>query len=76
MIDRFLLWVNLTRVMELLASILTVTGMALGSTTNLGAIFYAASMVPWWWLTINNKLWGLIPLNCASTIIIAWTLIG
>lgn len=64
----------MTRGIELLASALTVAGMALGSTTLPGALFYAASLVPWWWLTLRLRLWGLVPLNAAVTLVTAWNI--
>jgi len=59
---------------EIAASILTLAGIYLGSTTLLGAIAYLGSMVFWWWLTYSRKLWGLVPLNIGSTILSAYNL--
>jgi hypothetical protein len=50
---------------ELAASILTLVGMALGSTTIKGAACYLASMVFWFLLMYLRKMWGLLPLNVA-----------
>lgn len=63
------------RVLELGASIATLAGMAIGSTTLAGAGCYAVGQIFWWWLTFDRKLWGLMPLNIASTAVIAWNLV-
>lgn len=57
---------KLDTVIELAASVLTLAGIYVGSTTLLGACFYLASLVFWFWMTYRKKLWGLLPLNCAS----------
>lgn len=54
---------------ELAASSLTLAGVWFGSTTALGAAFYLASLVFWYWVMIRKALWGLLPLNVATTII-------
>ena len=62
-------------IIELLASGLTLTGMAIGSSTQLGNAFYIASSVFWIWLMFSRKLWGLLPLNVVMPIIEIWHLI-
>jgi hypothetical protein len=52
---------------ELLASGLTLAGIYAGSTTATGAALYLASLVFWYWLTVGKRLWGLMPLNVATT---------
>jgi hypothetical protein len=48
---------------QLLASATTLLGMALGSTTYYGAAWYLGSAGVWIWLSIEQRLWGLMPLN-------------
>ncbi len=59
---------------ELIASGLTLVGIAVGSSTHLGATFYLLSLIFWWWITFGKKMWGLVPLNGATTIIAFWHL--
>lgn len=59
---------------ELLASIFTLAGIFVGSTTFWGAVCYLISLVFWWWLVWLKKLWGIIPLNAASTAISTYNL--
>ena len=59
---------------ELLASALTLAGIYSGSTTATGAALYLASLVFWYWLTVGRRLWGLMPLNVASTAVSALNL--
>jgi hypothetical protein len=54
---------------ELLASALTLAGIYAGSTTATGAALYLGSLVFWYWLTVGKCLWGLMPLNVATTIV-------
>jgi hypothetical protein len=64
---------------ELLASALTLAGMALGSTTRAGAGLYLASLVFWYLLTWRKRLWGLLPLNLATTVVCGvnfWRAVG
>lgn len=56
-------------IIELHASALTLAGIYVGSTTAWGAGFYLASLVFWWALTYGKRLWGLVPLNAATTIV-------
>jgi hypothetical protein len=58
-----MLWV------EIGASVFTLLGIYIGSTTALGAACYLVSLVFWWWLTAVKKLWGIVPLNAASTLL-------
>lgn len=62
-------WLNRWLAVELLASCLTLAGIYVGSTTALGASLYLASLVFWYALTVGKRLWGLMPLNIASTIV-------
>lgn len=61
-------------VVELLASGTTLAGIYVGSTTPAGATLYLVSVVFWYWLTIGKRLWGLMPLNVAVTVISALNL--
>jgi len=56
-------------IVELLASCLTLAGIYAGSTTAVGAGLYLASLLFWYVLTIGKRLWGLMPLNVATTIV-------
>jgi hypothetical protein len=62
------------RLVELFASLLTIIGMAIGSTTQTGNGFYMASQIFWLWLMFSRKMWGLIPLNVAMTAVEVWHL--
>lgn len=62
-------WLNRWFFVELAASVLTLAGIWIGSTSLLGASMYLASMVFWFALTINKRIWGLMPLNVASTVV-------
>jgi hypothetical protein len=62
------------RYLELAASIVTLTGQALGSTSLHGAICYAFASVLWIWLTVYLRMWGLMPLNLAGAVVTVWTL--
>jgi hypothetical protein len=62
--------------LEWSASIATLSGQAIGSTTLQGALIYALANVLWWRLTIRSRMWGLLPLNVAGAAITAWTLFG
>jgi hypothetical protein len=63
-------WMALTWLaIELAASFLTLAGIYVGSTTATGAGLYLASLVFWYALTIGRRLWGLMPLNVASTVV-------
>lgn len=59
---------------ELAASLLTLGGIYAGSTTTLGASLYLASLVFWYALTWARGLWGLMPLNVATTVVSALNL--
>jgi hypothetical protein len=54
---------------ELAASVLTLMGIFIGSSTAAGASLYLCSLVFWYWLTVGKKLWGLMPLNVATTVV-------
>jgi hypothetical protein len=61
-------------IVELCASGLTLAGIYVGSTTATGAALYLLSLVFWYWLTVGKRLWGLMPLNVASTVVSALNL--
>lgn len=54
---------------EACASICNIAGIYIGSTTMLGAMWYGIALIFWYALTIKKKLWGLMPLNIAVTIV-------
>ena len=56
---------------ELMASITTLAGVYLGSTTLPGVCMYVASLVFWYALTVKKRLWGLMPLNIGTTVVLA-----
>lgn len=62
-------WINRWTVVEFCASCLTLAGIYAGSTTALGASLYLASLVFWYALTWRKSLWGLMPLNVATTVV-------
>lgn len=62
-------WLNHLLAVELLASTLLLAALYFGTTTAAGAGLYLASLVFWYWLTVAKRLWGLMPLNVASTVI-------
>lgn len=55
--------------LECAASLLTLAGIYFGSTTTLGAGLYLFSLVFWYALCIQRKMWGLMPLNIATTVL-------
>lgn len=59
---------------EAMASMSTLAGIWLGSTTAMGAMLYLISLIFWYLLTWRNRLWGLMPLNIATTLISALNL--
>lgn len=59
---------------ELAASLFTVGGIFLGTTTFLGAIVYGCSLAFWWVLTFRRAMWGLLPLQVSATGVTAWNL--
>lgn len=60
---------------ETCASVLTLTGMYIGSTTVHGASWYLASMVFWFWICLGKKMYGLLPLNLATVAITTMNLL-
>ena len=56
---------------ELQASIWTLAGMYIGSTTLAGASCYAVSRIFWFALMFRRRMWGLAPLNVATAIVAA-----
>ncbi len=62
-------WLTKWLFIELLASTLTLGGIYAGSTTALGALLYLISLIFWYWLTVGKRLWGLMPLNIATTFV-------
>jgi hypothetical protein len=57
---------SLNLLLELAASVTTLVGMHLGSTTRAGALAYLASCVFWWAFTARRAAWGLIPLHVGA----------
>jgi len=51
---------------ETLASITSVAGLYIGSTTLIGASCYGVGLIFWVWLMFHKKMWGLLPLNILS----------
>jgi hypothetical protein len=64
------------RALELSATTATLLGQFLGSTTLHGALAYAVATVLWVWLTIECKLWGIMPLNIVGGVITARVLVN
>jgi hypothetical protein len=60
---------------ELGASVTTIVGIYIGSTTVVGACWYAVSLVFWYGLMFRRRLWGIAPLNVVSTIVVAVNLL-
>lgn len=58
------------------ASVLTIAGIQLGSTTLAGCLCYLGGLVFWFVLTFARRAWGLMPLNIATTLVIGRTLYG
>lgn len=58
------------RKLEYLASITTLLGMYVGSTTKVGVLLYIPSTIVWWWLMVKGRLWGLLPLNAGGLVVI------
>jgi hypothetical protein len=65
---------NIMFAVEMLASAFTLAGIYLGSTTFYGAWLYGASLIFWWWLTFGKKVWGIVPLNAATTVLVVFNL--
>jgi hypothetical protein len=59
---------------ELAASVFTLTGIYVGSTTTVGAICYLIALVFWFWMMYREKMWGLAPLNIATAVIASYNL--
>ena len=54
---------------ETAASACTLGGVLSGSTSTQGAALYLVSLVFWYALTVKRRLWGLMPLNVATTVV-------
>ena len=54
---------------EIGASVWTLAGIAIGSTTAEGAGCYLVAMVFWFWIMFRKELWGLLPLNLATMVV-------
>lgn len=63
-------WLNFC--LEICASIFTLVGIYLGSTTFNGAFCYIFSGFFWFALMHTKNLWGLLPLNVVA-FIISWS---
>jgi hypothetical protein len=59
---------------ELGASFGTLAGVALGTTTALGGSIYLAANGFWIALILMTRMWGLVPLTAATTVVTLWTL--
>lgn len=59
---------------ESFASLLTLAGIFLGSTNAPGASCYLASLVFWYLIMWRKGLWGIAPLNVATTAVAALNL--
>jgi len=57
---------RLNFLIDLAASITTLVGMHLGSTTYAGAAWYIAAAGFWFALMFRRRMWGLAPLNVAA----------
>lgn len=62
-------YLNRWLAVELLASALTLAGIYVGSTTAAGASLYLASLAFWYAITWKKAVWGLMPLNLATTVV-------
>lgn len=51
------------------ASIFTLAGVGLGTTTPYGSVIYFISCWFWVWIMVRGKLWGLAPFNVVVIII-------
>ena len=58
--------------LEALASAGTIAGMALGSTECHGIIVYFVGQIFWFWLIAVTRMWGLVPLNVVTTIVLIY----
>ena len=67
-------WRNNDIWIETGASVLTLAGIAAGSTTVAGSCLYLASLVFWFWISFRKQLWGLMPLNVATLAISVFNL--
>lgn len=56
-------------VIELLASAFTLAGIYVGTTSLVGAALYLVALAFWFALCVGKRLWGIMPLNIASTIV-------
>lgn len=54
---------------ELAASVTTLIGMWLGSTTPAGAAWYIAAAAFWFALMFRRRIWGLAPLNVVALVV-------
>lgn len=63
------------RLLEFAASILTIAGVAAGSTTYYGAILYLVSLVFWFWMMFKFRMWGLAPLNVVTLVVATWNVV-
>ena len=56
----------MNRALEILASITTLAGIYLGSTTQAGSALYVVSSFFWFAMMFRMQMWGLAPLNVAG----------
>lgn len=57
------------------ASVFTLAGIYLGSTTVHGALFYLASLPFWFGIMIGKQAWGLLPLNVFTLVTVMINLV-
>jgi hypothetical protein len=55
---------------ELGATIFTLAGMWVGSTTLPGALLYGISLFFWFYIGWAKQLWGIMPLNILTTVVV------
>ncbi|HKQ24116.1 MAG TPA: hypothetical protein VJT81_06705 [Burkholderiales bacterium] len=59
---------------ELTASAFTLAGIYVGSTTAVGAGCYLVALVFWYVIMFRKALWGIAPLNVATTFVATFNL--
>jgi hypothetical protein len=65
----------LDRTLQIVASVLGLSGMALGSTTLYGAVCYAFSIpLIVYCVVIKRRAYGLLPLNIAQLVVVAFNI--
>jgi hypothetical protein len=68
---------SITRMIEIIASLLGLAGMALGSTTFYGAACYIVGIPCLMWCVVwRRRAWGLLPLNLAQMCVAIFNVCG